>query len=59
VTAYQRAAGAGGGAAAAGGTSGGSAGGTSQPGLVPTSLIRVTANPLTKTVSVKLVNLLK
>jgi hypothetical protein len=58
VTAYQRAAGACGGAAA-GSTSGGSPGGTSQPGLVPTSLIRVAANPLTKTVSVKLVNVLK
>ena len=58
VTAYQRASGAGGGAAA-GGTSGGSAGNSSQSGLAPTSLIRVTANPLTKTVSVKLVGALK
>jgi hypothetical protein len=58
VTAYQRASGAGGGAAA-GGTSGGAAGGTSQSGLAPTSLIRVAANPLTKSVSVKLVNALK
>ncbi|MDT5272650.1 MAG: hypothetical protein QOH49_4836 [Acidobacteriota bacterium] len=58
VTAYQRASGAGGGAAA-GGNSGGSAGGTSQSGLAPTSLIRVAANPLTKSVSVKLVGALK
>lgn len=57
VTAYQRAAGAG--ASSAGGTSGGSPGGTSQAGLVPTSLIRVAANPLTKTLSVKLVGALK
>jgi minor extracellular serine protease Vpr len=61
VTAYQRASGAGGGAA--GGTSGGasvgSGGGTSQSGLAPTSLLRFAANPLTKSVSVKLVNALK
>jgi hypothetical protein len=58
VTAYQRASGAGGGAAAAG-TSGGTSGGTSQSGLAPISLLRVTANPLTKTVSVKLVGALR
>lgn len=57
VTAYQRASGAGGGAA--GGRSGGSANSTSQSGLAPTSLIRVAANPLTKTVSIKLVSALK
>ena len=48
---------AGGGAAAS--SSGGSTGGTSQSGLAPTSLLRVVANPLTKTVSVKLINALK
>ncbi|HEX6183042.1 MAG TPA: S8 family serine peptidase [Pyrinomonadaceae bacterium] len=58
VTAYRRASGAGGGAAA-GGESGGAGGGTSQSGIVPTSLLRVTASPLTKTVSVKLVGVLK
>jgi hypothetical protein len=58
VTAYQRASGAGGGASAAS-SSGGTSGATSQPVLAPTSLLRVAANPLTKTVSVKLVNALK
>jgi len=58
VTAYQRTSGAGGGAAAAN-SSGGTSGGTSPSGLAPTSLLRVAANPLTKTVSVKLVNALR
>jgi hypothetical protein len=57
VTAYQRTSGGGGGAAATSG--GGSGGGTSPTGLSPTSLLRVTANPLTKSVSVKLVGALK
>ncbi len=57
VTAYQRASGAGGGAGGASSSSVG--GGTSQPGLAPTSLLRIAANPLTKTVSVKLVNALR
>ena len=58
VTAYRRASGAS--APAAGGTAGGtSGGGTSQPGLAPTSLLRFAANPLTKSVSVKLVGALK
>jgi minor extracellular serine protease Vpr len=58
VTAFQRASGAG--AGEAGGAAGGPAGGsTAQSGLAPTSLIRVTANPLTKSVSVKLINALK
>ncbi|HWS90184.1 MAG TPA: S8 family serine peptidase [Pyrinomonadaceae bacterium] len=57
VTAYRRDSGAGGGAAASssGGASVGAGGGTSQTGLLPTSLLRVAANPLTKTVSVRLV----
>ncbi|MFL6332734.1 MAG: S8 family serine peptidase [Pyrinomonadaceae bacterium] len=59
VTAYQRASGAGGGTAAAGTPAGGSAGGTAQAGLTPTSLLRVAANPLTKTVSVELIGALK
>ncbi|HEX8148188.1 MAG TPA: S8 family serine peptidase [Pyrinomonadaceae bacterium] len=58
VTAYQRASGAGGGEAA-GAAASGTSGGASQSGLAPASLIRVAANPLTKTVSVRLVNALK
>jgi subtilisin family serine protease len=63
VTAYRRAADAG--ATTSGATDGGSAGGTSSasgtsdsPLLPVTSVLRVTANPLTKTVGVKLVGLL-
>ncbi|HEX8499810.1 MAG TPA: S8 family serine peptidase [Pyrinomonadaceae bacterium] len=59
VTAYQRASGAGGGTTSAASSPGASGGGTSQSGLAPTSLIRVTANPLTKTASVKLLGALK
>jgi hypothetical protein len=61
VTAYQRASGAGGGASAntSGGASVGAGGGTSPSGPAPTSLLRVAANPLTKTASVKLVSALK
>jgi hypothetical protein len=59
VTAYQRASGGGGAAAPAGGASSAGGGSTSQSGLAPKSLLRVTANPLTKSVSVKLVGALK
>jgi hypothetical protein len=57
VTAYQRASGAGGGTSTS--SSGGTPGGTSSSGLAPTSLLRIAANPLTKSVSVKLVGVLK
>jgi hypothetical protein len=61
VTAYRRTSGAGdGGSTAAAPSGGGSGGGGTAPsGISPTSLLRVTANPLTKSVSVKLVGALK
>jgi hypothetical protein len=62
VTAYQGAAGGGGSSAAAGGTSGGTGGGSSQSlltKLAPTSVLRFTANPLTKSVTVQLAKVLK
>jgi hypothetical protein len=60
VTAYQRASGAGGGGAATSDSAGGPGGNPTQSALpAPTSLIRVAANPLTKSVSVKLVRALK
>ena len=59
VTAYQRASGAGGGASSAASSGGGAGSGTSSSGLSPTSLLRVTADPLTKTVSVRLVGVLR
>jgi len=59
VTAFQRASGAASGAAAGGDTSGAQAGATSRSGSAPTALLRFTANPLTKSVSVQLVKALR
>lgn len=59
VTAYRSASGSGGGAVPAETMGGAPAGGASQTSPAPTSLIRVVANPLTKTLSVKLVKALK
>ena len=64
VTAYQGSAGGGdSSSAASGGTSGGSSGGSSSQsllsGLAPTTVLRFTANPLTKSVTVQLARALK
>jgi hypothetical protein len=63
VTAYQGTSGGDSSSAAGGGTSGGTSGGSSSqsllPGLAPTTVLRFTANPLTKSVTVQLGKALK